>query len=94
MAVNTFELAGAPPADQTVTSGRSIYYGLTIRETAAAVASFNIRATSASGPIIDTVALPASGTVSHWFGPNGINAPGGIYFDVLAGAVAGSVYHG
>lgn len=95
MAVRATPLTGSPPADQAVVvSDRSVYHGCSVREAAssAAVAAFNVRATSASGPIIDVIELAANGSVNTWY-DKGIDAPGGIYFDVIAGEVAGSIFH-
>lgn len=94
MAVNATALTGTPAADQTVTEGgHRKYHGFAVREIAssAAVAVFNIRSGSASGPIIDTCEVPANGSDWHFF-DDGIQSPTGIYFDIVSGELAGVVY--
>lgn len=70
-------------------------YGWSIRESAGtpAVATVLIRSGSLSGPIVAAIELVADGSSTEWFGPQGVQARGGLYVDVVAGAVEGSVYH-
>lgn len=79
-------------ADQVVRDSHATYGGYTIRETAGAVATVRIydNASAASGTLLATISLAAneSRDVQH---PVGIRADRGVYVDVVAGAVEGSV---
>jgi hypothetical protein len=60
--------------------------GLSVRETAGAVATLNIEhGTANSSPIMDAINLAAAGTVTHWFGPQGLPCAGGIWIERLTG---------
>lgn len=74
-----------------------ILYGWSIEETAAAAAEMLIRDGSVTGTILGVVKIGATSlnpTSTVWFGDRGIRAPGGIFIDRVAGALAGSVYVG
>lgn len=86
-------------ADQAVytpaanSNGVGALFGWSIR--AAAACSVNIvSGTAAGGPIIGTIELAAAGQDKIWFGPQGIQAKGGIFVDVLAGTPVGCIYIG
>jgi hypothetical protein len=60
--------------------------GLSVRETAGAVATLNVEhGTANSSPIMDAINLAAAGTVTHWFGPQGLPCAGGIWIERLTG---------
>jgi hypothetical protein len=94
MAARSKTLTGSPPADQTITTSDGRLMGWSLRESAGtpAVAACNIREGSASGDIIAVLELAADSSSNVWFGPGGVNAVGGIYFDVVAGEITGAVY--
>lgn len=78
-------------SDQGVFTGQTTYYGICLRETAAAVASVRVYdGTSATGTLIDVVSLAASGSFSVMH-PHGIRCYLGIYVDIVAGTVEGSI---
>ena len=78
-------------SDQTVKTGSGFYRGVTIRETGSAAASLVLYDnTSATGTIIETVALAAGESVSIWLQDEGIPFTNGVYADIT-GAVQGSV---
>jgi hypothetical protein len=61
-------------------------------ETAGAVAQVLLRNGSASGDIVARINLAASTSASQAYsGPEFLCFPGGLYVDVLAGTVVGSV---
>lgn len=63
--------------------------GYSVRESAAtpAAASVSLRhGTLATDPLLlPTVVLAAGGRLEHWFGPDGIACPGGIFVDRATG---------
>lgn len=67
------------------------YAGFSLRETGAAPAVVRIRAGSSTGRFLELINLPADGAAGDWYGPNPIDAPGGIYVEIVSGAVEGSV---
>lgn len=88
MAVIAQDITGA---DQSFVSGAHAYHGFSLRETAGAVATVRIHNGSAAGtPILDTVQLSALESAREWY-DEGIAARSGIYIDVVAGTVEGSV---
>jgi|ERR1044072_3123782 len=83
-------------ASASLTTGRNVIKGMTIREVAGtpAAARINIRDGSVSGPILLAINLVASESVRDWFAPDGIRVNTGIYLQVLAGTVEGAIYIG
>ena len=80
--------------DQQVVAVRfSRYFGFSVRETSgAAAAMLRIHeGTNATGDILDVIDLKAGESAREWYGPQGIDADGGIFVDVVSGAVEGSV---
>jgi hypothetical protein len=72
-----------------------IYRGLTLRETAGAVATIRLwdNASAASGVLLDTIALLANGSVSlNYY--NGRWFTNGVFAQVVAGTVEGTVFIG
>lgn len=68
------------------------YFGFSLRETAGAIAVVRIRSGGTiTGTMLDTIAFAANESKNEWCGPQGISAPGGLYFEIVSGAVAGSV---
>jgi hypothetical protein len=87
-------IAQAKPfvASGLIVPGTTIYYdGFSVRETAGAVASLRIRAGSVTGPIIGGASLVANGSFSESLGLAPINCDGGVYVEVVAGTVEGSI---
>ncbi len=69
------------------------YYGFSLRTTGAVEADVRIRDGSATGTILDTVALIAGESAREDYAP-GLLAPNGLYFELVAGAgVEGSIRH-
>ena len=79
-------------SDQLVTTGPGAYRGFSLRETSgAAVATVRVYdGTSAAGTLLESVSLTASESAREWY-DDGIRCDTGIYIDVVAGAVEGSV---
>jgi len=81
-------------SDQQVATGGAWYCGYTVRETAGAAAIVRVYdGTSASGRFLGQVTLAANGEceIVH---PRGVRAAGGVFVDIVSGAVAGSVLVG
>jgi hypothetical protein len=87
-------LTGADQTIETAGHGPGTYLGIAVRETggtgSATVLVYD--GTSATGVLLDTIHLPASGSASEWYGPQGITYDRGI-FVAVTGAVDGSVRH-
>lgn len=79
-------------SDQIVANGGpAVYYGIVVRETAAAVASLRVYdGTSAAGVLIDSIALLASEDQSNAL-TKGIWCANGLFVDILAGTIEGSI---
>jgi hypothetical protein len=78
-------------ADQAVATSRTTYRGITVRETAGAVATVRVfdNASAATGTLLDSIALAAGASLSLLY-VGGLSARNGVYVDVT-GAVEGSV---
>lgn len=87
-AAAVFDISGS---DETLFSDRCLYFGYSIRENAGtpAAATVVIRDGDATGAILDVIELAGDGSAQAFY-PGGIRASG-IYVDVVAGAVEGSV---
>lgn len=87
--------ASAKPVsvDGVVYANSAVYRGFTLRETAGAAAIVRIfdNPSEASGTLLDTIGLSANESAREWYGGDGIRAEKGIWFEVVAGAVEGSV---
>jgi len=87
-------LTGADQALYTPAAGSTgvgTLLGWSLR--AAAACSVNVRSgIDATGPIVAVIELGAAGESTRWFGPQGIQCRGGIFFDVLAGTPVGAAY--
>jgi hypothetical protein len=87
-AVSSVALTGS---DQQAAAGVAGYAGFTVRETAGAAAIVRIYdGTTTSGVLLDQVTLAANGEARAHY-PGGIRCPGGIFVDIVSGAVAGSI---
>jgi hypothetical protein len=79
-------------ASGLIVPGTTIYYdGISVRETAGAVASVRVRQGAITGAIVAAVSLPANGSFTEALGLAPINCDGGVYVEVVAGTVEGSV---
>jgi hypothetical protein len=68
--------------------------GFSVKEStnvAGATASMRLRAGNVTGAILATVTLAQNESTSDWYGPSGIAAAGGVYFELLSGSIAGGV---
>jgi len=68
--------------------------GFSVRESSGtAAAQFALRNGTGTGdPLLVNVTLNANESDSRWFGPGGLAAAAGIFFDLIAGAVEVQVY--
>jgi DNA uptake protein ComE-like DNA-binding protein len=81
-----------PGSSGAVTAVDGRLMGFSARETTGtASAFFRLRAGTGTGTILATVSLAANESVRDWFAPNGIQATGGVYYELVSGAVAGGV---
>jgi hypothetical protein len=80
-------------AGPVTTGGARRYQGFSLRETSgsagATVRVYN--GVSAAGVLLDTISLLANESAREDYGGRGLLAPLGIYFELVAGAVEGSV---
>lgn len=86
--------AYAVSATAAVFAKPGTYRGYTFRNTSAvAVATVRVydNASAASGTLLDTVQLAASESAGDWYADGGIRAENGVYVEVVAGAIEGSV---
>lgn len=85
------ELSGS--SEQAV-SGAAIFMGFDINDDDSGNVHVHIRnGTDATGSLI-AGAIPANGDHdSHWFGPNGVYCPDGIYIEVDSGTPTGSIFY-
>jgi hypothetical protein len=82
-----------PGASGAVTAVDGRLMGFSVREAAGtpAKAAMRLRAGSATGAILATVTLAPEESVRDWFGPNGITATGGVYYELVSGTITGGV---
>lgn len=90
--MRTVPFTGASGALALVPAPVIYYRGVRLRETASAAATLVIwdNATAASGTILDEIAFAAGQSVRETYGPPQV-AKNGIYIQVVAGTVAGSI---
>jgi hypothetical protein len=86
---NSIALTGS---DQTVRTGISVYRGFVVRETAGAAASARVYdGTDNTGTLIDVISLAPNESAREYYGEGGLWCATGIYVDILAGTIEGSV---
>jgi hypothetical protein len=78
---------------QAVT-GPAVFYGLDVNDDASGNVHVHVyNGTSNTGVMVSS-AVPANGDHDqHWFGPNGILCPSGIYVEVVSGTPSGSIFY-
>lgn len=87
--VGSFPLSGA---SQALSTTNRVYFGFSVRETNNAIATIRIRAGGViTGDILDTIQLNPNESAREWYGPQGIQAHGGLYVEKVAGTYEGSV---
>ena len=69
------------------------YYGGTVRASGGAITVNVHDGASAAGELIDTFQVADGASVTHWFGPNGIECQTGIFMDGVANCAAHIAYH-
>lgn len=93
MASNVLSFA-APGSSGTVgpTGIDVTYYGFSLRETAGSTAVVRIRAGGVvGGTILDTISLAANESAREDYFPQGLRAAGGLYYQLVSGAVEGAI---
>lgn len=81
-------------ADELVADRAANLYGFAIRETAGAAAVVRIRnGVDATGVPFIPISFAANESVGENYLPNGVRFPNGIFFDVVSGAVEGSILY-
>lgn len=90
-ATRIFTLSGS--SEQAV-SGAAIFMGLDVNDDDSGNVHIHVyNGTSTAGNLI-AGAVPANGDHdSHWFGPNGIYCPDGIYIEVDSGTPSGAIFY-
>ena len=84
----TYTTIAAASGDEAgiAATGRLRLMGVSVRETAAGVATLNIEHGIAnSSPIMLPINLAAAGSLTLWFGPQGLPCAGGIWIERLTG---------
>lgn len=82
----TIASASGDEAGIAATAGLRLM-GVSVRETAAGVATLNIEhGTANSSPIMVAFNLAAAGSDMQWFGPQGLPCAGGIWIERLTGS--------
>lgn len=83
-----------PAASRLLLRGRGLLKGYAVRESSAtATARLTIRdGSSASGRIIVPLTLQINESVRDWFSEEGIAFEQGIFFELVAGTIEGSVF--
>lgn len=85
-------LPGASGAIVVSSSGPVTFFGFTCRETAAGSAVFRLRDGTVTGTILEVVSLASGESSGDWYGPQGlVVSSGSIYYQLVSGAVEGSV---
>lgn len=84
-----------PLAAGAAITGRGAYRGFTIRETAAAAATVRLfdNASAASGGLLATISL-ASGGSREIIDGDGVWFDNGVFVEIVAGTVEGSIFVG
>ena len=78
-------------SDQLVYTGVGFYGGFSVRETAGSTASIRVYDnTTNSGTLLDTIALAANESARENYA-NLLQFSNGVYVDIVAGTVEGSV---
>lgn len=81
-----------PGVSGAVTAVDGVLLGFSAKETTgSAPAAFRLRGGGVAGTVLSTVTLAGGESVRDWFGPSGIAAAGGVYFELVSGAVSGGV---
>ena len=86
--IPTYDLPGATGPVGPQRDGA--YFGITVRETAGAVAVVKITSTG-TGAIKSEVTLAAAGSIDLFYGPGGLKCSGGMTYTLISGTVEGSV---
>jgi len=91
--VSTARVVALSGANQALSGTQAVYAGYSIRETAGAAARVRIwdNASAASGTILETIGLTGLASSWSWLGPEGLWAVNGIFVEVVAGTVEGSI---
>lgn len=73
-------------------AGADSYFGFTIRETAGATAVVRIYDNvTNSGTLLESISLAANESAREYYGDGIQTIVGGIYVDIISGAVEGSI---
>lgn len=97
MAISNIVATGVSASGDVVQPAQGVctYYGFSLRETSgSATATCRVRETGASGKILDTIQLVAAESAREYYAPQGIRCDGDLYFELVSGAVEGSIRHG
>lgn len=80
-------------ATQVASAGPCYYKGISVRETAGAVAVVRVwnNAAAASGTLITTIALAASASTDHWLSGGGLAADQGLFVEKVSGTFEGAI---
>lgn len=80
-----------PDLTGAVNTADCVCMGFTVRETTGTT-SARARLRTGAGVVLAEVTLLPEESVREWFGPGGILAQGGIYYELIAGTTSGGVF--
>lgn len=81
-------------ATKNATNNAGALVGFALRNTSASVSAVVLLrdGTTADAPVVVPITLAPDESIRDWFGPSGVNLSFGLYVDVTAGAVDGTVF--
>lgn len=89
------DVLALPAASAVLVTGRALLKGFDLRETsgttAATVRLWDSSVASAAGPQLTTIQLNPAESTADWFPESGKGVERGVYFQLVSGAVEGSV---
>ena len=87
------DVIAIPATDGQVVTGACVLYGGTLCDGGGAAQRVHLHnGTSAAGPHVLGLGVAANGQVNAYYA-NGIACPNGIYVDVQAGTITGSIFY-
>lgn len=87
------DVIAIPATDGQVVTGACVLYGGTLCDSSGTAQRVHLHdGTSASGPHVLGLNAPANSSNNVYY-TNGIACPNGIYVDVLAGTITGSIFY-
>ncbi len=87
------DVIAIPATDGQVVTGACVLYGGTLCDSSGSAQRVHIHnGTSTAGPHVLGMGVTGNGQVNAYYA-NGIACPNGIYVDVIAGTITGSIFY-